>query len=617
MTDSRHSILNQLEKRNKLKGVTSSLIEQSLSNSWQNIDANDLLLSMNSNNNLGILSSTDSSEEDNISVTNILPNNSSINPNMSNNNQTIISLSPTPKVAMLNNKSDIERSPISKEANLNTSNLEDTIIDTSINESFLEISKEGVEESTSKLLNDQDIDLTSLTKSMSSSTNSFIMPKLSFTKTNKNNNNSNPPIQSKTPSKLQNLKHHNKNKQIHNHISINNNFKILIIGETISKFFKVIPSSYKHLFEISSSLSNEKNYNGFIVIIKNVETFEKKILKKILNFDIINDSNYSKQIIPICHKKNQIDKIKKILNPYVKNKSISLLYQPLLISNKNDLHDMFKFLNEASKDDTTYLQNSNNNIIITDFLDKQDFTDKGMYPILNGYHQTTIKNHLKSNSKYTYLVEPLTYYSKYFFKNFRTIIYWTVSISVGVGIGFCISYFASNLCSSVSNGLRILNLTTPIFAKNKTIATTNAIANSNISLWPTKFSLDSFGSNVTGTDNDFLPVVSEDYVGSSLPTANADADDSSIPVLYNNNIITGSHIEKFTTKIKDVIHKPLILLKKTMNCLNDFLKRKPKDENNETGLVTYEDVELNDNNDYPPFSFYDPTVILTLGYILL
>ncbi|CCH61262.1 hypothetical protein TBLA_0E02090 [Henningerozyma blattae CBS 6284] len=557
----------------------SSELSQSLSNSWQRIqtpdysplDVKDSNSINNINNNtVGILSSTDSSEEeqDNISLNTYLRVNSAVKEDSSfiNPNNNIISLSPTPangtkkngttdyndddddddeinsknkdtpKAKNLFNMKTSKYYPkyrtftpndtrlshmqhsnsnlhISMNNSINNNNFDSSMTSSkdTLTTSFLEIFKDN-SNSNSKNLNNEfnnDIDLKikhlvlsnsldnddqsnstitnsynnlNLTKSMTSSSNSFIMPKLSWTNTFRK-------------------------------------FRILILGSNQNlTFYQNIPTSYKYLFELPPNNFdyNFKHYAGIAIVIHDLTDF-KSILNKIDKY-----SMNKKPIIPICEK-GQINEVKNILKPYIKTKDLSLLYPPIVGTNRDGMNTLYLHLNDLSKnveleitrDKSNNNINNNNNSINGDgrhlhhndyesnsgddeadnfdILQSPNFSANLKRRVKKSKLSTSSSNSVLKDSRVTTknmrissstnrkedvssakkkkrkTIEQLKCYATVedfpknswktnnnqntYTKKLKKIIYWTVSLSVGVGLGFCLSYYASTIFSNISESI--------------------------------------------------------------------------------------------------------------------------------------------------------------------
>lgn len=156
---------------------------------------------------------------------------------------------------------------------------------------------------------------TTITKSLSSSSNSFIMPKLSLSSSF-----TNPTGKDKTR-------------------------QVLILGRHGLKFFKSIPSSYQPYFQLPTS-HNPKDYEPFsclLIIVK-----ELRELITLLNRVSKSPSSSSQPpSLVILYQREQRVQAKNIMNSFLRKKLISLYYPLVDIDNNEELDKLFAYIRDC------------------------------------------------------------------------------------------------------------------------------------------------------------------------------------------------------------------------------------------------------------------------------
>lgn len=226
-----------------------------------------------------------------------------------------------------------------------------------------------------------------ITKSLSSSSNSFVMPKLSL---------------SQKSHKL----------------------RILILGRPGLKFYQSIPKRYQHFFEFArfQDPSEFRKFTGILLVFQ-----ELKEMVSLLNR--VCQCAPTRPIIPVCQT-GQHQQVRNVLDSLLKSKLISLLYPPVVISNHSDLNNMFRFLQDLSK---TISDNSDDEAEESDVADnrlKKSYLRKKKRA--GNYNRNKPRRRRTKNEK------------------FNKWILWGISLTVGVGVGYCMSYFASSALISMN-----------------------------------------------------------------------------------------------------------------------------------------------------------------------
>lgn len=238
--------------------------------------------------------------------------------------------------------------------------------------------------------NDEEGDNETLTKTLSNSSNSFVMPKLSL---------------SQKSHKL----------------------RILILGRPGFKFYQSIPKRYQHFFELSRLQEplELKQFTGILIVFQ-----ELKEMVSLLNR--VCQCASTRPVIPVCQT-GQHQQVRIVLESLLKSKLISLLYPPVVISNHSDLNNMYRFLLDLSK---TISDNSEDE----EDEEEREPVDKK----LKKSHQRK-KKRMSSHDKTD---KPRKRRSKD--TRLNKWVVWGISLTVGVGVGYCMSYFASSGLISMS-----------------------------------------------------------------------------------------------------------------------------------------------------------------------
>lgn len=329
---------------------------KSISDSWQAIHKNDALMSVvpercsSQANAVGILSSSDTSEEE------IDPTSS---PSVAHHGQFQLQQQPQPGPRSL--------------PNLHSFKMDMPVVFPTMDQDV-----NGNEEGEG--------DDETLTKSLSNSSNSFVMPKLSL---------------SQKSHKL----------------------RILILGRPGLKFYQSIPKRYQHFFELSQLQDplEFKQFTGILIIFR-----ELKEMVSLLNR--VCQCAPTRPVIPVCQT-GQHQQVRNVLESLLKSKLISLLYPPVVISNHSDLNNMFRFLQDLSR---TLSDNSDED-------DEEYEVDKrAKKPVQRKKKKPTPCDKSRPRKR------------KQRDERLSKWILWGISLTVGVGVGYCMSYFASSALISMN-----------------------------------------------------------------------------------------------------------------------------------------------------------------------
>lgn len=223
-------------------------------------------------------------------------------------------------------------------------------------------------------------DSVTITKSLTSSTNSFVMPKLSLSQKN--------PV-----------------------------FRLLILGRTGSNFYQSIPKEYQSLFELPKyhDSATFPQYTGIIIIFQELREMVS-LLNRIVQY------SQGKPIIPICQP-GQTIQVKNVLKSFLRNKLIKLLFPPVVVTNRKDLKKMFQRLQDLSLE---YAEDENEE-------GDDDETTKSRsyyrYKKANNSKRKSPKSNKKPKKK-----------KQRFFTSWFT---WGISITIGISFGCCVTYFVT------------------------------------------------------------------------------------------------------------------------------------------------------------------------------
>lgn len=225
-------------------------------------------------------------------------------------------------------------------------------------------------------------DSVTITKSLTSSTNSFVMPKLSLTQKN--------PV-----------------------------FRLLILGRTGSSFYQSIPKEYQSLFELPKyhDSATFPQYTGIVIIFQELREMVS-LLNRIVQY------SQGKPVIPICQP-GQVIQVKNVLKSFLRNKLVKLLFPPVVVTNKRDLKKMFQRLQDLSLEYGEDVNEEDN--------DDEAIHTKSRSYCRNKKAENSKKKSPKSNKK------PKRKKQKFFTSWFT----WGISITIGISFGCCVTYFVT------------------------------------------------------------------------------------------------------------------------------------------------------------------------------
>lgn len=229
-------------------------------------------------------------------------------------------------------------------------------------------------------------DSVTITKSLTSSTNSFVMPKLSLSRKN--------PV-----------------------------FRLLILGRTGTNFYQSTPKEYQSLFELPKSHDSTifPQYTGIVIVFQELREMVS-LLNRIVEYA------QGKPIIPICQP-GQTIQVKNVLKSFLKNSLIKLLYPPVVATNRKDLKKMFQRLQDLSLE---YVEDEKNED------EDEDNDDEIIQPYSRSYYRSkkggsSKKKSSKSNKKSKKKKQRSS--TRWFT--------WGVSITIGISFGCCVTYFVT------------------------------------------------------------------------------------------------------------------------------------------------------------------------------
>lgn len=265
-----------------------------ISDSWHNVEKNELFENKvkfnfnsghyknnNNNNNVGILSSTDTSSEE--------------------ESQRELSIPSLLTVSNLNEERVLSHIVSHQEMSFSAASLPHPT-------NVVNISDNNIQD----IIIDEDLNLNNIvTKSLSSSSNSFIMPKLSF----------------KNETSSLTLKFNKRYDKKH---------YILILGRHGLHFFKSIPMEYQQFFQLPTSHNPKdfEQYHGLIIIVKELRELIT-LLNRVSKLD-----GGGPPLIVLYHNDQRVQ-VKNIIKSFLRKQLISLYYPPIDINNEEELNNLF------------------------------------------------------------------------------------------------------------------------------------------------------------------------------------------------------------------------------------------------------------------------------------
>ncbi|SCW02188.1 LAFE_0F00914g1_1 [Lachancea fermentati] len=175
-------------------------------------------------------------------------------------------------------------------------------------------------------------------------------------------------------------------------------FCILIVGKPARKFYQTIPRMYQKLFEVGDldRLEDEKvsHYSAIMVIFNDVRS-APNLMEKVMDYD--------KAVVAVCQRGQQ-QQISHMLQKTARAKSLRIIYHLTVMSDHQDVHKMLKYLHSLSTE-----------------VDSGYETE-----VASSKVRKRKKSHKKKDSGLSRWV------------------LWSISLTVGVGIGYCISCVLSS-----------------------------------------------------------------------------------------------------------------------------------------------------------------------------
>lgn len=392
-----------------LENVTHSNKDEKLPESWLNIQKNEITNSLHietsnsQTNTVGILSSSDTSEEELETQNSPSPQKSSI---VRQNNSNITSKN---MIQCINNTNNLS-------LNLNPHFVPGDIPSTKLTSiGFNQLNEE---------------DSITLTKSVSSS-GSYVMPKLSITRKN-----------GKQITKVQEKKC----------------FRILVLGRIGLQFYRSIPQRYQYLFNLPRTYdSNEYcNYNGVIIVIEEISelmSILNRVSKRVTN---------TIPITAVTPESDNLLQIKNVMSSYVRRNLIAILYPAFVMTNNIEVNNLFVMLSGLEQDFIDHQNSllkerkiSNSSMYVYTSQSSSDASDSSESLAFSTSNKKLKKLQYQNGSKINEYIlshqddeipsvrkktnRKSKRRNKSITKN-RWFI-WGISLSVGVGIGYCLSYF--------------------------------------------------------------------------------------------------------------------------------------------------------------------------------
>ncbi|SCU93470.1 LAME_0F03906g1_1 [Lachancea meyersii CBS 8951] len=188
-------------------------------------------------------------------------------------------------------------------------------------------------------------------------------------------------------------------------------FCILIVGKPAQRFYRDIPKSYRKLFDVcdAESLDSRRiNQYSAVMIIFTEPKHEPPLLEKV--------ASQNNNIIAVCQRGQQ-QQISGLLGRFSSSHELRLIYHLTVISDHQDVHRLLRYLHSLSSE-----------------VDSGYETEAG---------SRKIRKRRKSQKK-----RPNN-------GSLNRWVMWSISLTVGVGIGYCLSCVLSSAVSIRSGALAI------------------------------------------------------------------------------------------------------------------------------------------------------------------
>lgn len=187
-------------------------------------------------------------------------------------------------------------------------------------------------------------------------------------------------------------------------------FCILIVGKPAQRFYRDIPRAYHKMFEVRDvgHLSpREMNKYSAVMVIFGEPKEGKELLEKV--------AAHNSNIIAVCQRGQQ-QQISNILNRYSRSNEIRLVYHLTVMSDHQDVHRLLRYLNTLSTE------------------------------VDSGYETEVGSRKIRKRRKSSKKRSPQITVNRW--------VIWSISLTVGVGLGYCISCLLSSTSSTLSVTLR-------------------------------------------------------------------------------------------------------------------------------------------------------------------
>ncbi|SCV02594.1 LAMI_0H00936g1_1 [Lachancea mirantina] len=185
-------------------------------------------------------------------------------------------------------------------------------------------------------------------------------------------------------------------------------FCIVVVGRPARKFYNGFPRSYQKMFEVGDyehlENANLRNYSAVMIVFQDVQT-APALLENVTHFN--------RNVIPVCQRGQQ-HQIASILKAHARKNRIRQIHALIVMSDHREVHDLLKHLHSLSRE-----------------------ADSG--------YETEVGSTAVSKRKKSYRKRSTPHLSPW--------IFWSISLTVGVGIGYCMSCIFSSSRSSGEGSL--------------------------------------------------------------------------------------------------------------------------------------------------------------------
>lgn len=250
----------------------------------------------------------------------------------------------------------------------------------------------------------EDEDSITITKSLTSSSTSFIMPKLT-------------------------LRHLSLGLQSNNRDR--SKVPLLIIGRQNLNFFQNIPVQYQSIFQLTTSYdpNDYLKYQALVIVVQ-----ELRELISLLNRVVTVCPGMP--IILIYERENKIQ-LKNIVKSFMRKNLITLLYEPVELGNESALLKMYQHLFKLLQTNNNEPTANNNGSNERNLLRNKISNTLNHIPF-NQFDNIKMTNDNKEDDESDIDNEPDHKKFKFIFLIYNK---WTLLVTVGLGIGICIKYY--------------------------------------------------------------------------------------------------------------------------------------------------------------------------------